>query len=736
MIMTGSRRNTLATPGGTETILVAEDEPLVRDLTVCIFENAGYTALAASDGEEALQIADQEALETLSATFVEVLGRQRAQTSLAQSEKRYRELLGAVTAYTYSVAVENGTPMSTKHSLGCLAATGYTREEYAADSNLWISMVHPNDREMVQRQIAVVLAGEDVTPIEHRIIRRDGTVRWIRDAIIQHYDDGGQLVRYDGVVEDITERKQAEEALREHDQLLEAVFDSVDCAIVSCNAEGILTYSNRALRQLCGLSQHAIQAEQLLEKCDFYLADGTTRMGREELPLFRALSGEHFQSVEMMLMPQDGGARTLLAGGQPLVNAEGRPHGAVLTMRDVTEHTQRLRNKDAELRQAQKMEAIGGLAGGIAHEFNNLLQAIQGYTRYAMEDLPADEQRYQDLETVLKAADRAQTLTRQLLGFSRQQLLQRKHVEVNAVVSDVFKILRPIIGEHIGVKVELDDAPTVVDADPNELQQVLLNLCINARDAMPSGGELLLKTASTVLGQDFCPVRTGATPDPYVALSVTDTGCGMPPEVRDRIFDPFFTTKEVGKGTGLGLATSYGIVQQHRGAIHVDSEPGKGATFTIYLPKVDQVAENEATQAGTSALGGTETILLAEDEPMVRDITRRVLEKAGYTVFTAADGEEALRVFEDNRDAISLALLDVVMPKLSGHDVYRRIKAEKPETKTVFSTGYDPETARSGFTEEENVRLIQKPFEPDVLLNYVREILDEREACQLAEATS
>ncbi len=343
-----------------------------------------------------------------------------------------------------------------------------------------------------------------------------------------------------------------------------------------------------------------------------------------------------------------------------------------------------LAQRDEQLRQAQKLEAVGSLAGGIAHEFNNLLQAIRGYTRYAMEGLQPDDQRHQDLEQVVKASDRAAALTRELLGFSRRQVLERGNVDSGELIADLAKMLRPLIGEQIDIQVSLATDVGPLHADRGLLQQMLLNLCINARDAMPDGGQLTLKTQRVDLSNKYCELHPPMKPGGYVMFSVTDTGCGISPETKQRIFEPFFTTKGVGKGTGLGLAMVYGCVQQHEGTINVYSEPKLGTTFKIYLPLATEVASVADDVVAALAAGGNETILVAEDEPMVRDLAVRILTRAGYTVLLAADGAEAVEQFEANAEAISLVLLDAVMPKLTGHQAYDRMKAKRAQPARRF----------------------------------------------------
>jgi CheY-like chemotaxis protein len=296
--------------------------------------------------------------------------------------------------------------------------------------------------------------------------------------------------------------------------------------------------------------------------------------------------------------------------------------------------------------------------------------------------------------------------------------------------------LRPLIGEHIVLTLVLTENAAAVYGDPGELQQVLLNLCLNARDAMPEGGQLVIKTDLVMLSEPFSDPRFHIRPGRHVVFGVTDTGCGMSPEVQQHMFEPFFTTKELGKGTGLGLAMVYGLVQQHQGAIHVYSEPGKGTSFKLYLPAVAHSTPGEPVSEPPRVAGGKETILVAEDDPMVRRLAVRILTAAGYQVLAASDGAEALRVFAEHRQDISLVVMDAIMPKLTGHEVYRRIKAQNPSARVIFVSGYDRETGQSQPLFRENLRLVEKPFDADTLLRSVREVLDEETECLTATTTA
>jgi signal transduction histidine kinase/ActR/RegA family two-component response regulator len=397
--------------------------------------------------------------------------------------------------------------------------------------------------------------------------------------------------------------------------------------------------------------------------------------------------------------------------------------------RDLEQKNQDLKQRDDQLRQSQKMEAVGTLAGGVAHEFNNLLQAIQAYTGFAMEGLSGDDPRYQDLQQALTASERAAGLTPQLLGFGRRQALELTNIDPNQLITDLVKLVRPLIGATIAVEVSLDENAGTIHADPGHFQQLMMNLCINARDAMRAGGKLLIKTEDVYLSQRYCDVHPDVQPGRHLAITVSDTGTGMPPEVMEHIFEPFFTTKGVGQGTGLGLSMVYGVVQQHHGVIRVYSEVGLGTTFKIYLPTVNGQADAEADGTVVAPQGGAETILIAEDEPLVRSLYERILGRAGYRLLTACDGQQAWELFQAHQEEVDLLMLDVVMPRKSGRELYRQIEAIEPRIPVIFCSGYDPETANVRFGDNCDEAFLQKPFDPDALLSKVRDVLDREALC-------
>ncbi|HEX6070625.1 MAG TPA: ATP-binding protein [Longimicrobiaceae bacterium] len=424
---------------------------------------------------------------------------------------------------------------------------------------------------------------------------------------------------------------------------------------------------------------------------------------------------------------RDGATRWLETVTMPARDRHGAIVGLVGVARDVTERKQ----LEARLFQSQKMEAVGRLAGGIAHDFNNVLTAIRGHAEFLLMDLPADTEARQDAEGIGQAVDRAAGLTRQLLAFSRKQLLQPRVIELNEVVTEMERMLRRLIGEDIELLNHPGPDLGRVRADPGQIEQVILNLAVNARDAMPDGGTLLIETQNVELDSAYGRGHPQVAPGSYVLLAISDTGCGMDEATQAQIFEPFFTTKEVGRGTGLGLATAYGIVQQSGGTIWVYSEVGKGTSFKIYLPRVDAPQEAKTVVPARPAEGGAETLLLVEDDPAVRALAMRLLERAGYTVIEASDGAEALRIAAAHAGVIDLLLTDAVMPRLGGRELAERLLDRRPGMAVLCMSGYtDDAVLRHGIINE-GAAFLEKPFTPEGLLRKVRAVLDGAEPVPL-----
>ena len=400
------------------------------------------------------------------------------------------------------------------------------------------------------------------------------------------------------------------------------------------------------------------------------------------------------------------------------------PHAVIRAIREVEERVEK-QALEAQLRQAQKMEAFGQLAGGIAHDFNNMLTAIIGGAYLARIELPADHKARKDLEDIEHAANRASALTRQLLAFSRKQVLQPKVVDLNVIVADMTKMLRRIIGEHIELSQRLQEELGRVKVDPSQIEQVILNLAVNARDAIPKGGRLVIETRDVDLDEEYSRSHPDCPPGLYVMLAVSDTGIGMDKETQARIFEPFFTTKEQGKGTGLGLATVFGIVKQSRGHIWVYSEPGCGSTFKVYFPRIDEQASRYKSWLHlTVPKGGTESILVVEDEEPVRILVSGVLKSGGYRVTIARNATEALAIFQGSTDPIHLMITDVVMPGLSGGQLAERAKSVIPKIKVLYMSGYTQDAVVNQGELTEGTPFLPKPFTPEALLRAVRDVLE------------
>ncbi len=443
-----------------------------------------------------------------------------------------------------------------------------------------------------------------------------------------------------------------------------------------------------------------------------------TAQALEHARLYATINA-HNRELEQAIQRRTRELRVALEDAQTLARENARLY------RDAQKAYDDLSRTQAQLAQTQKMEAVGRLAGGVAHDFNNLLTVIRGRTELALTGLPAGSSLHHSLDLILKTADRATRLTQQLLAFSRKQVLQPRVLALGLLVSNTGDLLRRIIGEHIELVVRPGSPPGRVKADPGQIEQVILNLAVNARDAMPDGGRLTLQTENVVLDEEFAAQHRGSRPGRYVALSVRDTGAGMDSDTLTHLFEPFFTTKGPGKGTGLGLATVYGIVKQSGGYIDVASERSRGSTFTVYLPSVDDATE--AVESGQMPPGmprGTETILLAEDEEGVRDFAREVLERSGYTVLQAQHGEDALRICLAYGGPIHLLVTDVVMPQMSGPKLAGQLASLKPGTAVLYVSGYTDDSILHHGVLDPGTVFLQKPFTADALAHKVREVLD------------
>ena len=515
---------------------------------------------------------------------------------------------------------------------------------------------------------------------------------------------------------EIEERKKAEATLWKTTCRLESLVKASPLAIISLDTQGMIASWNEAAERMFGW-----EAEEVIGKPNPLIAP-------EKQDEYRALheqmrKKEYLPMLEVVRRKKDGSNITVSLNAAILRNEDGTVSGSMAIIMDMTD----LKKLEDQLRQAQKMEAIGQLAGGVAHDFNNILSAIIGYGHLLLMKTREDDPQKHTVEHILEAADRAARLTHSLLAFSRKQVMVLAPANLHEIIKKVQQFLIRLIGEDIKLDTKCIGEPVFVLADSGQIEQLLMNLATNARDAMPTGGSLTIGIETIQLDEEFTRTHGYGSPGMYAMIWVSDSGVGMDEKTREKIFDPFFTTKEEGKGTGLGLAIVYGIVKQHNGYINVYSEPGKGTTFKIYLPIVKAPKGEKSIEAPSAyPAGGAETILVAEDDAALRKLTSVVLSSFGYTVIEAEDGEDAVNKFRENKDAIRLLLFDIIMPKKNGREAYEEIRKIRPDVKVLFASGYTSDVMwqRGGFTE--GWEFILKPIVPKVLLKKVREVLDKK----------
>ena len=513
-------------------------------------------------------------------------------------------------------------------------------------------------------------------------------------------------------------REEAERALRESEGRYRRIVETATEGISFLDAELRITFANGAFARMLGYTPE----EMIGTPVEQYTFPEEFDESREHMDARRRGVVEQY---ERRLRRKNGTECWCLNSGMPILDSDGRFAGSFGMFTDITER----RQLEAQLHQSQKLEAIGHLAGGVAHDFNNILAVILGYGELAQEQMGPEHPARERIDEMVNAAERAAGLTRQLLAFSRQQVVQPKVLDLNTIVADTQKMLGRLIGEDVDVVIHTALGLGAVKADPGQIEQVILNLAVNARDAMPKGGRLTLETANVEFDEGYATAHPPAMPGRYVLLAVSDTGIGMDEETKSRIFEPFFTTKPMGEGTGLGLATVYGIVKQSDGFIWVYTEPGRGTTFKIYLPRVDEeTTAGGAWTAPAEASGGTETILVAEDTEALGRMIRTTLEGRGYTVLLASDGEEALKLAREHTGPIHLLLTDVVMPKMGGGEMGKQLSALRPGIRVLYMSGYTDGVISQHGVLKEGVHLLQKPFTGRKLAQAVREALDAPEA--------
>ncbi|HSS18732.1 MAG TPA: PAS domain S-box protein [Pyrinomonadaceae bacterium] len=663
-------------------------------------------------------LGQMKALTILASTAAAALESASLYAQLRKAEENYRSIFENAVEGIFQSTIE-GHFITVNPALARIL--GYESPEAAIENITDIATqlyVHPEARAEANRLLKAngVLLG-----YEFEAYRCDGEAIWLSENRREVPRENGTEVFYEGTLEDITARKRAEVELRQSEERYRDLVENARDIIYEHDLQGRYTSINKAGERLTGYS--SVEASAL--NLEATVVPGYVNIAREMIR--RKLAGETVTAYELEILRKDGGQVPVEVNTR-LVFQDGVPVGVQGIARDITERKrleEALRESEEQLRQSQKLEAIGQLAGGVAHDFNNLLTAINGYSALALRRVGPEHPITPYLEEIKKAGDRAANLTRQLLAFGRKQLLQPLAINLNDIVADMIKMLKRLIGEDVQLATKLGETLKQVKADPGQLEQVLVNLVVNARDAMPRGGTVTIETANLTLDGVYASKHVGVTPGEYVMLAVSDTGLGMDHQVQSRIFEPFFTTKEKGKGTGLGLSTVYGIIRQSGGNVWVYSEIAKGTTFKVYLPQVEEEAalQTESTMAATIKRGW-ETVLLVEDEDMVRNLASELLEDSGYVVIKANGGEEAIKLCREHGAPIDLLITDVVMPKISGKEVAAQLRVIHPETKVLFMSGYTDQAIVHHGIVDSDIAFIQKPFSEQALAQKVRDVLD------------
>jgi len=605
--------------------------------------------------------------------------------------------------------------------LGCNSA-------FAIDAGLKdpTEIIGKNDYDLAWGETAELYRADDKLVMEQETPRLnfdepqnrpDGSLRWLRTNKLPLRDREGEVIGVIGTYEDITERKRVE---AEHTRLVTAIEQAAETLMVT-DIRGTIEYVNPAFTRITGYSR-----EEVLGQNPRILKSGKQDQVFYQQLWATILRGEIWHG-ELINRRKEGNLYTEEMNIAPVRDALGEVTHFIATKQDVTEHKQ----LGQQLIQAQKMEAVGRLAGGVAHDFNNLLTIINGYAALLSEQTSTEDPRRARLKEILMAGERAASLTRQLLAFSRRQILEPRVLDLNGVIAGIEKMLRRLIGEDVELVSTLKPDVGRVKVDPGQIEQVIMNLALNARDAMPEGGKLLIETSNVEIDEKYVRSHSPMMPGKYVMVAVSDTGCGMDLDTQAHIFEPFFTTKEEGRGTGLGLATVYGIVKQSGGFIWVYSEPGRGSTFKIYLPFIEEnVPKAKPAKVRTKQVKGSETVLVVEDEGGVRSLVCQTLASQGYKVLEAAGAAQALKISEQHTEPIHLLLTDVVMPQTDGKKLAMRLSTLHPETKVLYMSGYtDDAIVRHGILNV-GTSFLQKPFLPRVLLLKIREVLKMKSGTQ------
>ncbi len=649
----------------------------------------------------------------------DITERERTAAALRESEENYRQLFDNAPVAIYRVDFTTGKILKA-NDLFCKHA-GCRPEE--------VSSIRPYDylteesKKVFLERVAKMARGEEVpTKVEYEIVDREGRHRHVHLQNKTICNAEGKIVASDVVAHDITERKQMERIVQESEKRFRTAFyTSPDAVNINRLADGLFVDINDGFTRLTGYTRDDVAGKTSLEINLWH-----NPADRQELVKGLREKG-YYENLEAEFRRKDGSIGTGLMSAK-FIELQGGLHILSIT-RDITDRKRaeaERKKLEAQLTQAQKMESIGRLAGGVAHDFNNMLGVILGRAEMALQIADPTHPIYQDLQEIRKAAERSADLTRQLLAFARRQTVALSVLDLSEVVEGMLKMLRRLIGEDIDLAWIPGRERWRIRMDPSQIDQILANLCVNARDAIQGVGRVTIETGTAVLDEAYCADHAGFVPGEYVRLAVSDDGCGMDRETLDNLFEPFFTTKGVGEGTGLGLATVYGIVKQNNGFIHVYSEPGHGTTFMIYLPRyVGEAGQTEEKGPVAPVRQGHETILVVEDEPAILEMIQIMAERLGYAVLAASAPDEAIRLAETHGGEIHLLLTDLVMPGMNGRDLAKNLLAPYPELKQLFMSGYTANVIAHQGVLDEGIHFIQKPFTMANLAAAIRRALEE-----------
>jgi PAS domain S-box-containing protein len=656
--------------------------------------------------------------------------RKVSDNEIRESEKRFRILGDSILHQVWTAKPDGSLDYVNARAL---EYRGLSMEE--ALNEVWQESIYPDDLALCSEKWESSLLTGEPYEMEFRLRGADGKYRWHLGRAIAERDENGKIIKWYGTNTDINDQKLAEESLRKSEERFQLAARATNDVLWDWDIVTNEVWWNKGIQTAFGYASDSV--DDIQDRIGWWLS----KIHPEDKDLIEASISEFLAGTDQVWMGEyrfirgDGSFADVIDRRTILRDEEDIPLRMVGSLLDVSEKRRAERallESEQLLRHSQKMEAIGTLTGGVAHDFNNLLTAIIGNAQLALCKLETDDPLRTRLLEIEKASNRAAMLTRQLLAFSRRQHLERRTINLNDTISEISRLLQRIIGEDIEISVKSAPNLSQVFADPAQIEQVIMNLCVNARDAMPDGGKLVIETRNVELDESYCRQYTYAQPGKYIQIKITDNGVGMSEEIKTRIFDPFFTTKEVGKGTGLGLSIAYGIIKQHEGHINVYSKLGTGTTFKILLPVTEKSVEKQTTPSQFQLFGGNETILVAEDEESLQDLAKDVLSRLGYKVLVAGNGEEAIEIFEKNRDKIDLLLFDIVMPRMGGAEAYQRIKESGGRVPLILMTGYSTDTvnnkffAQHGSTANFNEATIQKPYSLTELGNTVREVLDNR----------